>query len=70
VWAHHKPTRHKALFWVFWTGSGPTSLLDMCTASGGGPLGQPCFLSALLPRKSLLQGADRSVWPKTLAGPH
>jgi len=27
----------------------------MCTASGGGPLGQPCFLSALLPCQSLLQ---------------
>jgi len=26
----------------------PTSLLDMCTASGGGPLGQPCLFSALL----------------------
>jgi len=34
--------------WVFRTGSGSTSLLDMCSASGGGPLGQltlfqPCF---------------------------
>jgi len=27
-------------FLVFWTGSGSTSLLDMCTASGGGPVGQ------------------------------
>jgi len=42
-------------FWVFWTGSGPTSLLDMCTAWGGGPLGQPCFFPALLPCQSLLQ---------------
>jgi len=28
---------------VLWTGSGSTCLLDMCTASGGGPLGQPRF---------------------------
>jgi len=27
-------------FWVFWTSSGPTSLQDIRTASGGGPLGQ------------------------------
>jgi len=33
---------------VFWTGSGSTSLLDICTASGGGPLGQPRFFPALL----------------------
>jgi len=35
-------------FWVLWTGSASTSLLDMCIASGGGPLDssamiQPCF---------------------------
>jgi len=40
--------------WVFWTGSGSTSLLDMCTASGGGPLKQPSLLSALLPCQALL----------------
>jgi len=50
------------IFWVFWTGSGSTSLLDMCTASGGGPLGQPCFLSALLPCQSLLHRPARSQW--------
>jgi len=30
-------------FQVFWTGSGSTSLLDVCTASGGVPIGQPSF---------------------------
>jgi len=35
-------------FWVFWTGSGSTSLLDMCTASGGSPLGQLSFFQPCL----------------------
>jgi len=38
----------QVIFWVFWAGSGSTSLLDICTASGGGPLGQPRFFPALL----------------------
>jgi len=30
----------QVVLWVFWTDSGPTSLQDMHTASGGGSLGQ------------------------------
>jgi len=49
----------RVIFWVFWTGSGPTSgptgsLLDMCTASGGGPLGQLSPVSSLACMPSLL----------------
>jgi len=45
-------------FWVLWTGSGPTGLLDMCTALGGGPLGQlsSFFQPCLHVKPSQLEG--------------
>jgi len=54
------PGPRQDLFWVFWTNSGPTSLLDMCTASGGGALGQvspafqPCLHAIPLTRLPVL----------------
>jgi len=46
----------QVIFWVFWTGSGSTSLLDTCTASGGGPLGQlrPVFSLACMSSLTIL----------------
>jgi len=38
---------------VFWTGTGSTSLQDMCTALGSGPLGQPSLVLAMLACSSL-----------------
>jgi len=45
-------------FWVFWTGSGSASLLDMCTASGGGPFRTTQLFLALLPCQALLHWAQ------------
>jgi len=45
----------QVVFWVFRTVSASTSLLDMCTASGGGPLGQLRPVSSLACMSSLLQ---------------
>jgi len=40
--------------WGFWTGSGSTGLLDMHTASGGGPLGQLSLVFSLASMSSPL----------------
>lgn len=61
-------------FGVFRTGSGSTSLLDMCTASGGGPLGQLSLTLSLVSMSIPLQAwADLygclavTMWPRVAA---